>query len=127
LTGQLVAKLRHATTTQAHDAILEAEIQHLEDVECLYVIDGEGRQLSHTILNPNIMVEQDDNFTPSLPGEDYSSKKYFRQAINRKQELYISPEYISKATGNLCKTISYAYLGDDNNNYVICIDLLCKF
>lgn len=127
LTDQLVAKLRHATTTQALDAILEAEIQHLEDVECLYVIDGEGRQLSHTILNPNIMVEQDDNFTPSLPGEDYSSKKYFRQAINRKQELYISPEYISKATGNLCKTISYAYLGDDNNNYVICIDLLCKF
>ena len=127
LTSQLVAKLFHATTTQALDAILETEIQHHGDVECLYVIDGEGRQLSHTIMNPKIMVEQDENFTPSLPGEDYSSKKYFRQAMNQKQELYISPEYISKATGNLCKTISYAYPGADHNYYVICIDLLCKF
>jgi hypothetical protein len=78
-------------------------------------------------MNPKILVEQDENFKPALPGEDYSSKKYFRQAMKNKQKLYTSPEYISKATGNLCKTISYAYQCDDKEYYVICIDLLCRF
>jgi len=127
LTNKLVTKLFHAITTHTIDTILEMEIQNYSDVECLYVINGEGRQLSHTIMNPRIMVEQDENFKPALPGEDYSSKKYFRQAMKNKQELYISSEYISKATGNLCRTISYAYQGADKEWYVICIDLLCRF
>ncbi len=127
LAGKLTEKLIHATTAQAADKILENEIRDLEDVECLYVISGNGRQLSHTIMNPRIMVEQDENFKPALPGEDYNSKKYFRQALKNRQELYISQEYISKATGNLCRTISYAYQGIDNEYYVLCIDLLCRF
>ncbi|HPP36696.1 MAG TPA: hypothetical protein PK767_10720, partial [Clostridiales bacterium] len=127
LAGKLTEKLIHATTAQAADKILENEIRDLEDVECLYVISGNGRQLSHTIMNPRIMVEHDENFKPALPGEDYSSKKYFRQALKNRQELYISQEYISKATGNLCRTISYAYQGIDNEYYVLCIDLLCRF
>jgi len=127
LISRLVTKLNHATTPQAINEILETEILNNEDVECLYVINGEGKQLSHTIMNPKIMVEQDENFKPALPGEDYSSKKYFRQAMKNKEELYTSLEYISKATGNLCKTISYAYQGSDNEYYVICIDLLCRF
>lgn len=127
LTGNLVSKLYHASTTQAVDTILETEIQNLMDVECLYVINGNGSQLSHTIMNPRIMVEKDENFTPALPGDDYSSKKYFRQAIKNKEVLYTSSEYISKATGNLCKTISYAYQDADKEYNVICIDLLCRF
>jgi len=122
-----VAKLFNATTIKSIDTILKTEIQNHDEVECLYVINGEGKQLSHTIMNPKIMVEHDDNFKPALPGDDYSSKKYFRKAMKNKQELYISPEYISKATGNLCKTISYAYQGADKEYYVICIDLLCNF
>lgn len=127
LTGKLVTKLYNAITTETIDAILETEIQSHDDVECLYVINGEGKQLSHTIMNPRIMVEQDENFTPALPGDDYSSKKYFRQAMKYKQELYTSYEYISKATGNLCKTISYAYQAINDEYYVICVDLLCRF
>lgn len=127
LTGKLVTKLLNATTTQAVDTILETEIKNHTDIECLYVINGEGRQLSHTIMNPKILVETDENFKPALPGDDYSSKNYFRKAMKNRQELYASPEYISKATGNLCKTISYAYEGADKQYYVICIDLLCRF
>jgi len=127
MTGELVAKLFNSTDTKAIDAILEDKIQNQSDVECLYVISGDGKQLSHTIMNPRIMVEQDESFKPALPGEDHSSKKYFRQAMRSKRELHTSSEYISKATGNLCKTISYAYQCADKENYVICIDLLCRF
>ncbi|NLZ47895.1 MAG: hypothetical protein GX895_03760 [Clostridiales bacterium] len=127
LISKLVTKLFNATTTQSIDWILETEIQYHSDVECLYVINENGKQLSHTIMNPKIIVDQDDNFKPALPGQDYSSKKYFRQAIKNKQEFYTSSAYISKATGNLCNTVSYAYQAADNECYVICIDLLCKF
>jgi len=126
LKDKLVSKLVNAAE-QDIDAILETEIQNHENVECLYVINGEGKQLSHTILNPRIIIEQDENFKPALPGDDYSSKKYFRQAMRNKGELYTSLEYISKATGNLCKTVSYAYQAADKKFYVICIDLLCLF
>lgn len=127
LTRKLVEKLYDSSTTQAIDTILEREIQNHINIECLYVIGEDGKQLSHTIMNPKILVEKDENFLPALPGENHSSKKYFRQAIKNKKELYTSPEYISKATGNLCKTISYAYQGTDDKYYVICIDLLCRF
>lgn len=127
LTVKLVEKLHYATTTQAIDALLEEEIRNHRDVECLYVISGNGRQISHTIMNPWIIVEQDENFKPAVPGDDYSSKKYFRKAMKYKQEMYTTSEYISKATGNLCKTVSYAYQGVDKEFYVICIDLLCRF
>lgn len=127
LTNKLVANLFTATTTQAIDRILETEIENLKDVECLYIINGDGKQISHTIMNPKIIVEQDENFKPAMPGEDYSSKKYFRQAMKNKQEWYTSLEYISKATGNLCKTVSLAYEAIDKETYVLCIDLLCRF
>lgn len=127
LTGKMAAKLFYATTTQAIDTILENEIKNHDDVECLYVIGGDGNQVSHTIMNPKIKTNHDENFKPAMPGDDYSSKKYFRQAMINKNEPYISSDYISKATGNLCKTISYAYKGADDKYYVICIDILCSF
>ena len=99
----------------------------MRDAECLYVIDGSGRQLSHTVMNPKIPLAQDENFKPALPGDDYGGKKYSRQAMKNKSVMYTSPEYISKATGNLCKTVSYAYQAADGKDYVICVDLLCRF
>ncbi|HHW68417.1 MAG TPA: hypothetical protein GXX16_12090 [Epulopiscium sp.] len=127
LVTRLVSKLFNATTTQTIDVILKAEIENLNDIECLYVINGSGKQVSHTIMNPKIQVEQDENFKPAMPGDDYSSKKYFRQAMKNQEEWYTSLEYISKATGNLCKTISIAYKAADQETYVLCIDLLCRF
>lgn len=124
LIGELTAKLTFVNTTWEIDLILEDVIQKHKNVECFYVISGDGKQLSHTIMNPIVISEQDENFKPALPGDDYSSSKYFRQAIKNKGVKYTSAEYISKATGNLGKTIAYAYQGSDNEWYVICMDLL---
>jgi len=127
LISKLTGSLRSAATAEEADAVLQAAIADMPDVECLYVIDGAGRQLSHTIISPQISLEYDENFKPALPGEDYSAKKYFRQAMKNKAEIYTSPEYISNATGNLCKTVSCAYQVSGGAHYVLCIDLLCRY
>lgn len=78
-------------------------------------------------MNPELLVEQDENFKPAMPGDYYGRKKYFRQAIKNPDEWYTSLEYISTATGGLCKTLSYSYSNKDQQRYVICIDLICRF
>lgn len=109
------------------DQILEESILNQKDFECLYLINSEGYQLSHTIMNPDLMIEQDENFKPAMPGDNHSTKKYFREAIKNKEKWYSSHEYISTATGGLCKTLSYAYENNDGQYHVICIDVIIRF
>ncbi len=124
---KLLALLHKALTMEEVDAALEGTIKEQKDFECLYVIDAAGKQLSHTIMNQDIIAEQDENFKPAMPGDYHGEKKYFRQAIKKPGEWYVSVEYISTATGGLCKTLSYAYEGMDRNTYVICVDLICRY
>jgi methyl-accepting chemotaxis protein len=127
LEKELFDRLQSAYRTEEIDRILEDIIVRQNDFECLYVIDGQGHQLSHTVMKPEIIVEQDDNFKPAMPGDFYGTKKYFRQALKNPEGWYVSVEYISTATGGLCKTLSHSYSGQDNKTYVICIDLICRF
>ena len=124
---ELFAKLDQVADGKDIDSVLEDIVRGQKDFECLYVIDSLGYQLSHTIMNPCLAIEQDENFKPALPGDYHGSKRYFRQAIKSPSEWYTSFEYISTATGGLCKTLSYAYQGSNNRAYVICIDLICHF
>lgn len=127
LITNLTKQLKNETSTQSIDRILEKEITKLENVECFYVIDPEGYQISHTIMNPSIIIGDDENFKPAMPGDYYGDKKYYRQAIIRNQESYTTFEYISTATGSLCKTIACSYKGYMDKTYVICVDIICKF
>lgn len=115
------------STTEQIDSLLEEIIQERKNFECLYVIAGTGYQVSHTIMNPDILIEQDENFKPAMPGDYHGTKKYFQQAVKKSGEWCTSYEYISTATGGLCRTFSCSYQGPDRNTYVICVDLICSF
>lgn len=123
----LFEQLKKASATDEVDRILNSAIKNREEFECLYVIDEAGSQLSHTIMNPNIMVEQDEDFKPAMPGDYYGEKKYYCQAKNNPGTWYTSIEYISAATGGLCRTLSCSYQGDEGRSYVLCIDLISKY
>lgn len=127
LVAKLTGSLSRVSGTNSVDSVLEEEIKTQSDLECLYVIGSNGKQLSHTVMNPDILIEQDESFKPAMPGDDYSAKKYFRQAMKNQGVPFTSLEYISTATGGLCKTISCSYEGSDRQLYVICIDLICRF
>lgn len=127
LQDKLLTQLRKASVPREIDSLLVEIIQEEKDLECLYVIDGGGNQLSHTIMNPAIIAEQDENFRPAMPGDYHGDKKYYRQAVKKPKEWYVSVDYISTATGGLCRTLSYAYEGNEGKTFVICVDLICTY
>lgn len=127
LMDRLFVQLKEVSVPLSIDQVLEAIMKNQKDFECFYVIDGSGNQISHTIMNPDILIEQDENFKPAMPGDYHGQKKYFRQALKTPGEWYTSYEYISTATGGLCKTLSCSYAGTDHKTYVICADLICKY
>lgn len=123
----LIRELIAMPETAQMDAALVAFLPEQSDNECLYVIDSEGYQISHTIMNPNIIMIKEDGFQAAEPGDYHGTKGYYRRAINSLGQWQTSHEYISTATGGLCRTLSYAYPGEDQRIRVLCIDIICRF
>lgn len=123
---ELIEILKDCVTYKSMDEFLTKTLVGKSDIECFYVIDKAGIQVTHTILNPDILTDNCIDFKPNEPGTDNSSKKYFRQAILLDGDVYSSHDYISGATGKLCRTVSQMYKSKDGNNYVICADISCK-
>jgi len=104
--------------------ILEQHIQKQKYVECIYIINAKGIQVSDTVMNPSLKIASSENFSPAEIGFDHSEKRYLRQALLLDGEIFESHEYISSATGGLCKT--YAVLCKNNTEeFVLCIDMMC--
>lgn len=116
-----------APTPKQMDDILSQIILKNEKLECLYVCNENGIQLSHTILHPDIIIEESAKFHPNLPGADCSLKKYVREALYKKGIVYDSQDYISGATGKLCKTISKYVVTSPGIPLIICADIRCVF
>ena len=105
------------------DEVLRDCLKGEEHIECVYVIDSAGIQTSHTVMGYSVEVGTGENFKPAMPGDDHKSKRYYNQAVGRKSEMYISHEYISSATGNLCSTYSKEYITSFGKSYVLCVDM----
>ncbi len=123
---ELPMQLSHISGEKAIDELLMRAIKDLSDVECLYVIDRQGYQVSHTILNDTLLLNQEEDFKPAMPGDYHGSKKYYRKARNQAGQWYASDEYISAATGGLCRTFSICYSGEASLEYVLCIDMISR-
>lgn len=108
------------------DELLSDSIVGVGEVECLYVINQQGYQISHTILNRELLLGQGEDFQPAMPGDYHGSKKYYRKARKLPGQWYASDEYISAATGGLCRTFAFCYCGEDQKEYVICIDMISR-
>jgi hypothetical protein len=92
-------------------------------VECIYVLDENGAQVTDTICNcENFLKQKRLIFSPALKGTDHSMKDYFI-FISAGQNKYITDQYISLATGNLCLTIAKLFRGKNRENLVLCVDI----
>ncbi len=107
--------------------ILRRSIEHHPNIECVYVLDQSGLQVTETVCHPGIARRQDGViFRPAPQGTDHSLKEYYYVLLDVELHKYTTDPYVSLATGNVTRTIS-TYFRDALNSrmYVLCVDVLC--
>jgi EAL domain-containing protein (putative c-di-GMP-specific phosphodiesterase class I) len=105
------------------DEALRKSIRRYPDVECAYVLDGRGIQLSSTVFNPSRSLQPGKSlFHPAPRGCDQRSKDYFL-SIDTRRTRYFSEPYVSKASGRTCITISTARLARGEVEEILCLDI----
>ncbi len=101
--------------------------QEIQDIICvdskleaIYLIDEtSGIQIGKTV----IQTEKRSLYNPSKDGHDHSLKEYYFIAKESVRGDYLSSKYISKASGNMCRTYSVKLVLNDFK-YIICCDIL---
>lgn len=101
------------------DENLEFVLDLHPDVEAIYVLDEHGIQLTRTALRepPRRAL-----FRAAPPGADQSLKAYFLE-LSPESPRYVSPPYLSTASGNACVTHSRYARTRDGLLVVVCCDL----
>jgi EAL domain-containing protein (putative c-di-GMP-specific phosphodiesterase class I) len=125
LNARIPLKISNALRTRAlrdFSATLFECIPRYANVECLYVLDMNGIQVSTTALRKKGRARRERFiFHPSEKGYDHSLKEFFLQ-IKSGREQYLTPPYISLATGRPCQTLSMVFKHDNNRRYILCVD-----
>ena len=92
-------------------------------IECAYILDEYGVQLSNTIrFCDKNDVKDNLLFYSAMMGTDHSMEKYYHPLMSARVTRYITEPYVSLATGNLCITISKFFMNKDNKKYILCMD-----
>jgi EAL domain-containing protein (putative c-di-GMP-specific phosphodiesterase class I) len=107
------------------DQILTRLIASHPTVECLYILDESGHQVTESICN---FVTTDGGhrlmFRPAVKGADHSLKEFYYVLLDVELQKYTTDPYVSLASGNLCRTISTCFRDSNNNKlYILCIDV----
>jgi hypothetical protein len=129
LTQKLQAALSEVPAT-GFDAKLLELIHHFPSVECLYVLDEKGFQVSDTVFaNAGIKTKNRLMFRPAEKGSDHAMKDYYYMMMNsgNKNAAFITEPYISLATGNTCLTFTRLFTDKDNQKRVLCVDINTEF
>jgi EAL domain-containing protein (putative c-di-GMP-specific phosphodiesterase class I) len=105
---------------QKYDRILAKFAYAVDYIECLYLIDEWGMQLTPTHFHKTPSSARSRLFAPAHNGHNHSQKHYFQNLP--RQGTYLSELYISQATGNECRTLSCWVQDDDHRDYILCID-----
>lgn len=92
------------------------------NLECMYVLDRSGKQVSDTVFFKSWDEDKGYVYQPAEKGTDHSLKQYYL-FISTGQNKHITDSYISLASGNLCVTVSTAFKGQNKEEFILCVDL----
>jgi EAL domain-containing protein (putative c-di-GMP-specific phosphodiesterase class I) len=121
LGSRLVAHLSRLDQREFDQHLGQAVDQHPE-LECLYVLDEVGIQVSSTVLGPRARTGRGSGiFRPAPRGADQSLKDYFLR-VTAQGDAYVSDSYISWATGHRCITVSLPFRDGKGQPYILCAD-----
>jgi EAL domain-containing protein (putative c-di-GMP-specific phosphodiesterase class I) len=104
------------------DDMLQRLINIHPSLECIYVLDQEGVQISDSVCaSDKISTQRKFVFQPAVKGSDQSLKNYFLLLLAG-LDRYVSEPYISLASGSPCITISTWFKDAGGRDLVICAD-----
>ena len=125
--NQVLYDLTGADVTQ-FDGILTAGVNKYPSVECVYVLDHAGIQVTDTVCNPSVRRRDHGAiFRPAPRGADHSLKEYYYSLLDVEPDKHTTDPYVSLASGSISQTISTHFRDTrSNTTYVLCIDVLCN-
>jgi len=102
-----------------HNSKFKTVLTEHPKLEAIYLIDfNTGLQENDTITN----IKENTLFHPSKNKHDHNLKEYYFIAKSSSRQDYLSITYVSKASGNMCKTYS-TNVTIDNKKYILCLDI----
>lgn len=118
-----IKKLLTDRSIETIDQHIKKAIITYPEIECAYIVDLLGTQKSNTIFGNQIdSIHRKKLFNPHKKGDDVTLKKYFYNLKTTGQNIWISDEYLSLATGNKCITIS-GYISIKGLSFILCLDI----
>ena len=121
--SNIIYKALMNTVYEEWDNVLVRMVESIPDIECSYILDTSGTQISLSAIDVNIKHKDHYLFTPATYGTDHSQKYYFIRRTED-QKWFISDPYISRATGNICRTVSMMFINDKSEKYYLCLDIV---
>jgi len=122
----MVPYLEQASGTE-FDAMLQASTPSFPTIECMFILNENGIQVSTTVCRPGLQVRRNRGlFRPAPRGADQSLKDYYYLLRNDELKKFTTDPYVSMATGNLCQTSSVSFRNQhDQRVYILCVDVAC--
>lgn len=126
----ILCELSKVTVEQFGTELLKSIVPY-PAVECVYVLDEAGIQVSDTICNPASPIGRRGSkglmFRPALKGADHSLKEFYYVLLDVELQKYTTDPYVSLASGNVCRTISTCFRDAGNSKmYILCIDVVSE-
>jgi len=125
MTGKIQLELTRSTIYNFDAKLLEV-IHGYPSVECLYVLDQEGVQVSDTIFaNAGLRTKNRLIFRPAEKNTDHSMKNFYYMLFNagQRRSTFVTEPYISLATGNPCVTFCRVFTDGEGETRVLCVDI----
>jgi EAL domain-containing protein (putative c-di-GMP-specific phosphodiesterase class I) len=95
-------------------------------VECLYVLDENGRQITDMVLNADRKPGRNSAIFHPLPkGADHRIRDYYYFLVGGElsKTTYVTKPYVSMGSGNMCVTIGSLFKGVGDKRFILCLDI----
>ena len=108
------------------DQVLAQMVHYFPLVECLYVINEKGAQVTETVFG--VLEEKPKNrllFQPAPRGTDHSMKDYYFMLMEGglKKTTFISEPYLSMVTGRTTMTFARIFKNSEEGLFILCVDI----
>ena len=114
-----------SATLETFSAKLYEVIQRFAEVDCLFVLNKEGLQISRTVIKDSSPYVHNVFFKAAAVGSDHSLKDYYYCLIDGgvKTYTFVSTPYLSPGTGKLCAVFSSLFKDANGTTHVLCAEV----